>query len=148
MLVSDVALLLVLCQFSGHSGTIRTLDWVGERLVSAGAGDCALRVWDVHRGDAQMVLSRDRHEGAVFELRAVGRQGDQGVASASADGTVRLWDLRTGLKSPVAAAHTPKDVLCPFSRGYWCARGVSLFHFWINILIHFAALLSPCRPCI
>jgi WD40 repeat protein len=90
---------------SGHDGTVRAVCWTGHGVVvSAGAGDCAVRVWDLERREAVEAALRGRHEASVFEVRPLddGRagSGSLSVVTGGADGTARVWDLRTMGRGP------------------------------------------------
>lgn len=86
----------------GHNGTIRDLAFgVGHssgRLITAGAGDCIVRVWnfqDPSRRDPEFLLSG--HTDAVWSV-TVDATG-QNALTASQDGIVSIWDLRSGALS-------------------------------------------------
>lgn len=92
----------------GHTGTVRSVcfdrggaeaedEWRrtpshGRRLLSAGAGTFAIRVWSLDEAGGRQAAALSGHSAAVFELRSSGSDGR--IASASADGSVRLWDVR------------------------------------------------------
>jgi len=77
----------------GHTGTVRALDFgqQGSLLATGGAGDCALRLWDV--GSSVCISTLQGHTGHVYSLRLA--QDGVTMASGGYDGTVRLWDLRS-----------------------------------------------------
>eukprot|EP00277_Geminigera_cryophila_P001048 CAMPEP_0179417156 /NCGR_PEP_ID=MMETSP0799-20121207/7209_1 /TAXON_ID=46947 /ORGANISM="Geminigera cryophila, Strain CCMP2564" /LENGTH=341 /DNA_ID=CAMNT_0021190131 /DNA_START=20 /DNA_END=1046 /DNA_ORIENTATION=+ len=78
----------------GHTGTVRCVAWcerVGAaHLVSGGAGDCLLRLWDGE--SSQCVLSLSGHHD---HLQAMCTAAEAPlVATGGKDGQVMLWDLR------------------------------------------------------
>ena len=81
---------------AGHTGTVRGLSFspvVGSGyLVSSGAGDCGVLLWDVAVGQRAPVLQLEGHQGAVFSIE-MGFDGRTAL-SGGADNTVRLWDFR------------------------------------------------------
>ena len=124
----------------GHTGTVRSVcfdrggtnreEWHrspshGRRLLSAGAGTFAIRVWSLDEAGGRQGAALTGHSAAIFELRSSGSDGR--IASASADGSVRLWDVRQqrctlSLNAPetgefLVCHHTPtyqraRDLLC------------------------------------
>ena len=83
----------------GHNGTIRDLSFgAGQcsgRVLTAGAGDCIVRVWNVEdasRREPELLLNG--HTDAVWSVTvdATGRN----ALTASQDGIISIWDLRTG----------------------------------------------------
>ncbi|MEU3148539.1 trypsin-like peptidase domain-containing protein [Streptomyces sp. NPDC006999] len=83
---------------SAHSEQIRDLALVstqqGELLVSAAAGDSAIRVWDTQ--DLEETPAAEGHIGKINAV-ASGRVGGKPVvASAGQDGITRLWDAGDG----------------------------------------------------
>ena len=92
--------------YRGHEGTVRSVCFVGgERVVSGGAGDCGLRVWDPnHQGTGDgPLLTLKGHTGAVFSVCSGAPANANGgvlnlntVVSGGEDRTVRVWDLRSG----------------------------------------------------
>jgi WD40 repeat protein len=85
---------LVPCStFDGHNGTVRDLAFLdASRLVSAGAGDCALRVWDIAEGRADQLVMLEGHSDAVWSVNCP--RGSERALTAAADGCVKYWDLR------------------------------------------------------
>jgi WD40 repeat protein len=91
--------------FRGHDGTIRTLCFAnGNQIVSGGAGDCHLRVWDpLHQTDGDgPLLSLKGHQGSIFSVQSgcasngTSVLNPNTVVSGSEDKTIRVWDLRSG----------------------------------------------------
>ena len=107
----EVAAELVPCStFDGHSGTVRDLAFLNaSRLVSAGAGDCAIRVWDVAEGRAAPLVVLEGHSDAVWSVDCSG--GSERALSAAADGCVKYWDLREAYR-PVITFEGPCAACC------------------------------------
>jgi WD40 repeat protein len=91
--------------FRGHDGTVRSVCFAnGNQLVSGGAGDCHLRVWDPnHQSDGDgPLLSLKGHKGSVFSVQSGAPSNGTSVlnphtiVSGSEDKTIRVWDLRSG----------------------------------------------------
>uniref|UniRef100_A0A914VQ27 THO complex subunit 6 n=1 Tax=Plectus sambesii TaxID=2011161 RepID=A0A914VQ27_9BILA len=61
----------------------------GERLISGGAGDNAVKVWSLENG--RLIHSFTGHSDYIHD---VALRSEHEMASASEDGTVRLWDTR------------------------------------------------------
>jgi WD40 repeat protein len=95
----------------GHNGTVRDLAFLdASRLVSAGAGDCAVRVWDVGEGRADPLVVLTGHADAVWSVDA---GGGGRVLTAAADGCVKWWDLRGGHQAASAVTfHGPGAACC------------------------------------
>ena len=92
--------------FRGHDGTVRTVCFGnGNQVVSGGAGDCHLRVWDPMQqndGDAPLMVLKG-HQSSIFSVKSGASAsntstvlGPHTIVSGSEDRTVRVWDLRTG----------------------------------------------------
>ena len=89
-LVSHTAPLVL----QGHNGTVRCVAWCeragATHLVTGGAGDCLLRLWDGESSQCLFSLS-----GHHDHLQAMCTANDAPlVATGGKDGQVMLWDLR------------------------------------------------------
>jgi len=87
----------------GHTGTVRCVEWCDSLspscLLSAGAGDCAVRLWDFSRKSCLAML-----QGHTDHIQALARTHDSPrAATGGKDGQVRLWDLRQQASSRVLA---------------------------------------------
>eukprot|EP01059_Diplonema_ambulator_P010273 TRINITY_DN2028_c0_g1_i1.p1 TRINITY_DN2028_c0_g1~~TRINITY_DN2028_c0_g1_i1.p1 ORF type:complete len:2745 (+),score=1120.70 TRINITY_DN2028_c0_g1_i1:91-8325(+) len=79
-----------ICQFTGHSNSVRALIVVGKRLFS-GSDDGTIKVWDIKTGALQ--ASFEQHTGGVHALAfACGKW----LWSASEDKTIRVWNPDDG----------------------------------------------------
>lgn len=117
---------------TGHTGTVRCIAWLGEHsspgsnlLMSAGAGDCAVRLWDAERGVCVSRLSG--HTGAI---QAAAVSDDFSLfATGDKDGQVRMWDVRShsavcnarmgGEVLSLAFNHGSSHIAAGFADG-WC----------------------------
>lgn len=76
-------------EFRGHTGSITSLVFVGERVLASASSDKSIRLWDVaHEKRSE---SLNGHEQSVEALAVTG----DGLTLASADtgGIVKLWDV-------------------------------------------------------
>jgi len=99
--------------FSGHN------DWVtacaispdGKRIVSAGANDTTLKLWDVETG---MEISTLKGHSESVETCAFSHDGER-IISGGCDNTLRLWDSKTKELILIFKGH--KDIVwtCAFS---------------------------------
>ena len=90
----------------GHSGTVRAICFSPlspDTLLSAGAGDCVARVWDVTRGALRCTLSpvasgggKAGGGGASTIYSCVLADDGCTALTAGADAVLRLWDIRSG----------------------------------------------------
>ena len=86
--------------FEGHEGTIRDVAFCGDnnRVVSVGAGDFGVRVWDLSvSGEDKaplMVLKGHTNSIMAVDCGITGEGGNTMVITAGMDRTIRLWDLR------------------------------------------------------
>lgn len=86
---------------AGHNGTVRDVAFCpalhsSNILVSAGAGDFAVRVWDILHPQSPLTYLRG-HTGTVYSVRFLpsGDNPSTTIITASADTTLRIWDTRT-----------------------------------------------------
>lgn len=87
------------CVLKGHDGTVRDLCFdsnAAEKLLSGGAGDCKLRVWDIAKQSCLSAL--DGHWSPVVALRkgSANTEHADSAFSLGADGSILQWDLRVG----------------------------------------------------
>ncbi|TPX35009.1 hypothetical protein SmJEL517_g02468 [Synchytrium microbalum] len=78
--------------FTGHTGNVKCVDFVGDdgKWIVSGSSDNTVRVWDL---ETAMVLSvLEGHTSRIWDV-ASSRSGAR-VASASGDGTVKIWDMK------------------------------------------------------
>lgn len=78
--------------YSGHTDSVKCVDFVGEAGLSivSGGSDATVRLWDTESGTCSAVLSG--HSGRIWDVCSSLR--GRFVASASADTQVKLWDLQ------------------------------------------------------
>lgn len=84
---------------STYTGTIRTLKFLPtqqNQLITAGAGDCAMRCWDFTKETKNPLHIWKGHEAPVFDIDMMSRSN---LVSCSQDRTLRIWDIRAGGKN-------------------------------------------------
>jgi WD40 repeat protein len=96
----------------GHQGWVRCLAFAADgKTLATGGEDCTIRLWDLHSGNKQTILSD--HTGDILSI-AFSPDSTQ-VASASKDGSVRLWDVGTGHQRAALLGHTRPALAVAFS---------------------------------
>ena len=112
-------------ELSGHNGTVRCVCFQSPRsstLVSGGAGDNALRVWDIESRSNQPLLVLTGHNDAIFSVRSVPGEINQ-IISAGADSVIRLWDLRSGcMVSKIVTNSSVEALAISDTQGYGGVR--------------------------
>lgn len=93
---------------------MRSLAFVADdKLVTAGGGDCAVRLWNILRSSSEAVLGRmdgKHHTKPVHEVR-VCVQHPSLLGSAGMDAYVKLWDMRAKDVAMTMAVESPAQAL-------------------------------------
>jgi len=103
--VWDLQSLQLVNTLFGHGGLIRNLTFIPEsqQLLSAGAGDQTLKIWDLITGEVVQTFDEESYITSV----AVTSSGEF-LATASLLNGVHLWNLRTGER--IRTIHTSEYV--------------------------------------
>ncbi|MEG8181475.1 hypothetical protein GZH49_23520 [Nocardia terpenica] len=106
----------------------------GKMVVTSGADDNSIRMWDV--GTGRQVGELDGHTGTVAALAVTG-DGRQ-LVSGSIDGTIRIWDMNTRQQvgsaiqtgGPVASVALSPDGKTLISSLFDKAENTGVVRFW------------------
>lgn len=87
---------------TGHNGTIRCLEQVGNSILASGSEDKSIILWNTTTGQSIMILNR--HTDFVLALEAL---NSYQFVSGSADKSLIVWNLFSGqIAQNVANAHS------------------------------------------
>lgn len=99
----------------GHNGTVRALQFNCDQqeqsgasplfLASGGAGDCAVRLWDVATASVALCIRQDQEDSAPAAVHGLCWL-DGLVAAAGEDGRINCFDPRTGSRVWTHSVHS------------------------------------------
>lgn len=102
----------ILHSFSGHSGGVWALQFVGD-LLATGSTDRTIRLWSVEGRCPLRTLFGHRSTVRCLALTASGKL----LISGSRDKTVRIWDVDSGNTLHIFAEHHTDSVRCMAIQG-------------------------------
>lgn len=88
---------------SGHSGVVRSLEYLPDGRVVSGSQDRSVRVWDIANGTCLRELIG--HSGTVWGVLQLVVAGCL-LSISSSDLVIRMWDVDTGQCTQILSGHT------------------------------------------
>lgn len=98
--------------YKGYANGIRSVSFLGEKLILSGGDNCELSIWDLQTGEQKASLAS--HQGRIWAIAANSKTAR--IASASDDHTVRLWNANTGQCLAKLTEHTSRVRAIDFSQ--------------------------------
>eukprot|EP00939_MAST-03C_sp_MAST-3C-sp1_P002089 g2089.t1 len=109
---------------AGHNGTIRSVAFASNgNLLSAGAGDCAIRLWNPSESRDPLRVMQG-HTAPIFEVEPGIDQHT--VLSCGGDSTVRVWDVRMRLAARVVATNSATNSISIAPSAPWLVASAHL----------------------
>ncbi|KAJ3121100.1 hypothetical protein HK098_003971 [Nowakowskiella sp. JEL0407] len=110
--------------FTGHTGNVKCVEFVGEegRQIISGSSDNSCRLWDLESTACIAVL--EGHTSRVWSVSS--DKAGKTVASTAGDGTVKIWDVRDCIDdyNSAASGGTKANSRSPVSLS--CASSLSV----------------------
>jgi WD40 repeat protein len=99
-------------EFTGHTGTVWTLDISPDgTTIASGGDDAVIRLWNTSTGQIEKTLQG--HQRTVWDVKF--SPDGKILASGSFDKTLRIWNVEDGKQIQILTHHTQAVVALAFS---------------------------------